>query len=423
MTKYHDIALTLALAADEAASAIATTDGGRRNAALQNIAQALEQSHEDILFANKIDVDAARAAGMAEAMVNRLTLTPDLINGMADGVKQVAALTDPVGQILDGAVRPNGLRIRRVRTPLGAILIIFESRPNVTVDAASLCLKSGNACILRGGKEAITTNLKLGEIIAGALEDAELPAQAVQVVNTPDRELVPALLGMNKHIDLVVPRGGKGLVQTVMEYSRIPVMKHLDGICHTYVDASADFDMAETVVLNAKVNRPSTCNSTETLLVHEAIAENFLPRCLASLVNAGVELRGDDGVTEIASRVNISVKQATDDDWKTEYNDLVLSVKIVPDVRTAIDHINTYGSKHTDAIITSDVESAELFKLAVDSSSVMVNASTRFADGFEYGLGAEIGISTDKLHARGPVGLEGLTTYKWLVEGEGQIRE
>ena len=423
MTKYHDIALTLALAADEAASAIASMDGGRRNAALLNIAQSLKKSHEEILFANKIDVDAAREAGLVPAMLNRLALTPKIINSMADGAKQVAALPDPVGQILDGSVRPNGLRIRRVRTPLGAILIIFESRPNVTVDAASLCLKSGNACILRGGKEAIATNLKLGEIIVKALEDAGLPAQAVQVVNTPDREVVQALLGMNKHIDLVVPRGGKGLVGTVMEYSRIPVMKHLDGVCHTFVDESADIDMAEAVVLNAKVNRPSTCNSTETLLVHEAIAGNFLPRCLAALVNAGVELRGDDGVREIAGRVNIPVREATDADWKTEYNDLILSVKIVPDVAAAIDHINTYGSKHTDAIITSDIESAERFKLAVDSSSVMVNASTRFADGFEYGLGAEIGISTDKLHARGPVGLEGVTTYKWLVEGEGQIRE
>ncbi|MCD8349391.1 MAG: glutamate-5-semialdehyde dehydrogenase [Planctomycetaceae bacterium] len=423
MTKFHDFALTLALAADEAASALATIDGGRRNAVLLNIAQALEQSHEDILFANKIDVDAASQSGMTQAMINRLTLTPDLINAMADGVKQVAALPDPVGQILDGAVRPNGLRISRVRTPLGAILIIFESRPNVTVDAASLCLKAGNACILRGGKEALATNLKLGEIIAGALEEAELPSQAVQVVNTPDRELVAALLGMNKHIDLVVPRGGKGLVGMVMEHSRIPVMKHLDGICHTYVDESADFDMAETVVLNAKTNRPSTCNSTETLLVHEAIAENFLPRCLATLANARVEIRGDEGTRTIAQRVNIAVAEATEDDWKTEYNDLVLSVKIVPDTLTAIDHINTYGSKHTDAIITSDIASAELFKLAVDSASVMVNASTRFADGFEYGLGAEIGISTDKLHARGPVGLEGLTTYKWVVEGEGQVRE
>jgi glutamate-5-semialdehyde dehydrogenase len=423
MSKYHDIALTLALAADEAASAIVSADGGRRNAALLNIAQALKKSHEEILFANKIDLDAARETGLAPAMQNRLALTPKIINTMADGVKQVAALPDPLGQILDGSVRPNGLRIRRVRTPLGAILIIFESRPNVTVDAASLCLKSGNACILRGGKEALVTNLKLGEIIATALSDAGLPATAAQVVNTPDRELVQALLGMNKHIDLVVPRGGKGLVETVMEFSRIPVMKHLDGVCHTFVDKSADIDMALTVVQNAKVNRPSTCNSTETLLVHEAIAGNFLPRCLAALAKAGVELRGDDGVREIAGRVNIPVAEATDDDWKTEYNDLILSIRIVPDVSTAIDHINTYGSRHTDAIITSDIESAERFKLAVDSSSVMVNASTRFADGFEYGLGAEIGISTDKLHARGPVGLEGLTTYKWLVEGEGQIRE
>ena len=423
MSKYHDIALSLSLAADEAGPFMAAADGGRRNAALLAMAEMLENASEDILFANKIDVDSARKAGLAKPMVDRLTLNRDRIGAMADGVKQVAALKDPVGQILDGGVRPNGLRISRVRTPLGVILIIFEARPNVTVDAASLCLKSGNACILRGGKEALATNLKLGEIIADALESAELPSRAIQVVDTPDRDLVPALLAQDKHIDLVVPRGGKGLVETVMANSRIPVMKHLDGVCHTYVDATADTEMARTVVLNAKTNRPSTCNATETLLVHQDIAGVFLRDCLPALAKAGVEVRADAEALKIARKAGVEAAKATEDDWKAEYNDMILAVKVVPDLRGAISHINTYGSKHTDAIVTSNLAAAEQFKLEVDSASVMVNASTRFADGFEYGLGAEIGISTDKLHARGPVGLEGLTTYKWIVEGDGQVRE
>ncbi|MCC8167480.1 MAG: glutamate-5-semialdehyde dehydrogenase [Planctomycetes bacterium] len=422
MSSVHDLALSLAIAADEAAPFVATAEGGRRNAALLAIATRLVKATDDILSANQIDLDAAKESGMPKAMQDRLTLTKKSIAAMADGVKQVAALPDPVGQIIDGGVRPNGLRIRRMRTPLGAILIIFESRPNVTVDAASLCLKSGNACVLRGGKEAITTNLRLGAVISEALESAELPPAAVQVVDTADRDLLQALLGMDKHLDLVVPRGGKGLIRTVMEHSRIPVMKHLDGVCHTYVDASADPDMAQAVVLNAKVNRPSTCNATETLLVHQDIAPTFLPDCLAALQNAGVEIRGDDGTRDIGARVNLEVTPASDEDWQTEYNDMILSVKVVTDLREAITHINAHGSKHTDAILTRDIGAAERFKLEVDSSSVMVNASTRFADGFEYGLGAEIGISTDKLHARGPVGLEGLTTYKWLVEGDGQVR-
>ncbi|MCC8108535.1 MAG: glutamate-5-semialdehyde dehydrogenase [Planctomycetes bacterium] len=422
MSSVHDLAISLAIAADEAAPFVATAEGGRRNAALLAIATRLVKATDDILSANRIDLDAAKESGMPKAMQDRLTLTKKSIAAMADGVKQVAALPDPVGQIIDGGVRPNGLRIRRMRTPLGAILIIFESRPNVTVDAASLCLKSGNACVLRGGKEAITTNLRLGTIISESLESAELPPAAVQVVDTADRDLLQALLGMDKHLDLVVPRGGKGLIRTVMEHSRIPVMKHLDGVCHTYVDASADPDMAQAVVLNAKTNRPSTCNATETLLVHQDIAPTFLPDCLAALINAGVEIRGDDGTRDIAARVNLDVTPASDEDWQTEYNDMILSVKVVTDLREAISHINAHGSKHTDAILTRDIGAAERFKLEVDSSSVMVNASTRFADGFEYGLGAEIGISTDKLHARGPVGLEGLTTYKWLVEGDGQVR-
>lgn len=420
--KYHELALSLALSAAESAPVMARSGGGTRNAALQGIAGLLEASAEEILFANQIDVDAAKQAGLAAPMVDRLTLTEAGIRAMADGARQVAALPDPVGEVLGGGIRPNGLKITRVRTPLGAILIIFESRPNVTVDAAALCLKSGNSCILRGGREALATNLKLGEIIRKALVGAGLPATAAQVVDTPGRELVTELLGMNKHLDLVVPRGGKGLVAAVAEHSRIPVLKHLDGICHTYVDAAADPDMALAVVMNAKLNRPSTCNATETLLVHREIADAFLPRCLAALAEAGVELRVDEAASVIAGAAGVKTVSVTEADWATEYNALILSVRIVPDLSEAIRHINAYGSKHTDAIITADIAAAERFKREVDSSSIMVNASTRFADGFEYGLGAEIGISTDKLHARGPVGLDGLTTYKWLVEGCGQIR-
>lgn len=422
MLKYNDMALSYALSADEAALAMGTADGGRRNAALEAIADLLTANSGDILDANAVDVEAAKETGLAKAMVERLTLSTKLIEGMADGARQVAALADPVGKIIDGSVRPNGMRLSRVRVPLGVILIIFEARPNVTIDAACLCLKSGNACILRGGKEALVTNLKLMEIIEEALKKAKLPSRAVQVVETVDRELVPALLGMEKRIDLVVPRGGKGLVKTVMEHSRIPVMKHLDGVCHTYVDESADLEMARHIVMNAKTSRPATCNATETLLVHGCIAEEFLPECLKELVEAGVEIRADEEVGRIARRGSIPVVEAREDDWKAEYNDLVLAVKIVPDLGGAVAHINTYGSKHTDAIVTTDLRAAERFKAWVDSSSVMVNVSTRFSDGFEYGLGAEVGISTDKLHARGPVGLEGLTTYKWVVEGEGQVR-
>ncbi len=419
---YHDLALNLALAAGEAAPVLAAADGGRRNAALLALANRLVKATDDILTANQIDLGAAGKAGLPKPMQDRLALNKKAVANMADGVKQVAALPDPIGATISGTVRPNGLRIRRVRTPLGVILSIYESRPNVTIDAASLCLKSGNACILRGGKEALATNLKLGRVITEALEETGLPAGAVQVIDTPDRDLVPELLGMRGKIDLVVPRGGKGLVEMVSQHAGIPVLKHLDGICHTYVDKSADFELATRVVLNAKTNRPSTCNSTETLLVHRDIAEAFLPSCLAALCEAGVELRGDAKVREIGAGAKLKIGAANDDDWRTEYNDLILSVKTVANLGEAVGHINTYGSKHTDAIITSDINSAEFFKLAVDSASVMVNVSTRFADGFEYGLGAEIGISTDKLHARGPVGLEGLTTYKWLVEGEGQVR-
>ncbi|MDR1613186.1 MAG: glutamate-5-semialdehyde dehydrogenase [Planctomycetota bacterium] len=422
MREYEELALALGTAAREATPFLVRADGGLKNSALFAIAGNIEARSDAIIAANRDDLAAGEKNGLSKAMLDRLALTKDRLAGMAGGVRQVAALPDPVGMVFDGRVRPDGLRLSRVRTPLGVILMIFEARPNVTADAASLCLKSGNACILRGGREALFTNLEIGGAIRSALESSGLPANAVQVVDRPDRELVPPLLGLDRCIDLVVPRGGKGLVETVMRHSRIPVLKHLDGVCHTYVDATADLDMAESVTFNAKVNRPSTCNATETLLVHSAAAEAFLPRILAALSRAGVEIRADNPAALIAEKNGIRVKQAMEDDWGVEYNDLVLAVRIVPGLDAAIEHINRYGSRHTDAIITSNLAAAERFKLEVDSSSVMVNASTRLADGFEYGLGAEIGISTDKLHARGPVGLEGLTTYKWLVEGDGQIR-
>ncbi len=422
MDKFAALALQLAGGAREAAPSLARADGGTRNAVLSALARRLEKGGKTLAAANAKDLKAGKAAGLTGAMLDRLTINAKRLEQMVQGVRQVAALPDPLGGILDGWVRPNGLRLSRVRVPLGVALIIYESRPNVTIDAASLCLKSGNAAILRGGKEAKHTNQALGRLIGAALAEAGLPPEAAQVVGVTDRELVPALLKLNQYIDVVVPRGGKGLIRTVMEYSTIPMIKHLDGICHVYVDAAADLEMAQRIVFNAKVQRPGVCNAMETLLVHQAVAREFLPACLKELRRAGVEIRGDATVRRLAKPAGVAVKEASEEDWGTEYLDLVLSVAVTPDLDHAIRHINTYGSRHTDAIVTRDVMAANRFKREVDSSSVMVNASTRFSDGFEYGLGAEIGISTDKLHARGPVGLEGLTTYKWLVEGDGQVR-
>ncbi|MDR3077400.1 MAG: glutamate-5-semialdehyde dehydrogenase [Planctomycetota bacterium] len=420
--KHRDLAGKLAREAGLAAPAVAAAGGGAKDAALLSLARLLKESSKEVLAANRLDLERARREGLPPAFLDRLSLDPSRLAGMAEGARQIAALPNPVGRILDGGLRPNGLRVSRISVPLGVILMIYESRPNVTVDAACLCLKAGNACILRGGREALDTNRELGRLVARALASAGLPERAVQVVDIPDRELIPPLLAESRHIDLVVPRGGKGLVKTVMRHSRIPVLKHLDGVCHTYVDASADPELAERVVLNAKTHRPSTCNATETLLVHRDAAPAFLPRCLAALAGAGVEVRADAEAAGIAKKAGVAVRRAVGKDWRTEYNDLIISVGVVPDLSAAIRHINKFGSRHTDAIITSSLEAARRFQLEVDSSSVMVNASTRLADGFEYGLGAEIGISTDKLHARGPVGLEGLTTYKWLIDGDGQVR-
>lgn len=420
MSKIHTHALQLAAAAREAAPAIACANSAQKNGALAALARKLQSNAKSIIKANAKDLKAAKEAGLSDAMIDRLKIDNKRIEGMIAGVQQIAVLPDPVGATIDGKVRPNGLRLSRMRVPLGVGLIIFESRPNVTIDAASLCLKSGNSVILRGGKEAINTNLALGRCLRDALKSVDLPPECVQVVKTTDRAILPELLTMNRHIDFVIPRGGKGLIKAIMEHSTIPIIKHLDGICHVYVDIAADHEMAKSIAINAKTHRPGVCNAMETLLVHKGVARKFLPPLVKELRKLKVEVRGDATVKSVCK--GIAVKEATPDDWATEYLDLTLSIAVVSNIDQAIQHINTYGSHHTDAIITQDIDAATRFKHEVDSSSVMVNASTRFADGFEYGLGAEIGISTDKLHARGPVGLEGLTTYKWIVEGEGQIR-
>lgn len=405
---------------------LATSSETQRNLALHNAARLLRCSEKmkTLLEVNSQDVAAAAAAQLSSAMIDRLTLTERRIVAMAEGLEQIANLPDPLGQIIDGWTRPNGLLISRVRVPLGVLLMIFEARPNVTIDAWALALKSGNSAILRGGKEALATNLTLGSIICQALESAGLPVASSLVVATAERALVPALLGQGKYIDLAIPRGGKGLVKTVMEHATMPVLKHLDGICHVYIHAAADWDKGLQIVDNAKTQRPSTCNAMETLLIDVEIAPGFLSQCLPMLADKHVRFYGDEATQKVVNDHNLAVQvnPATPENFATEYNDLVLNIAIVKDIDAALTHIRAYGSRHTDAIITENMAAARRFMAGVDSSSVMVNASTRFSDGFEYGLGAEIGISTDKIHARGPVGLEGLTTYKWLVQGEGQIR-
>jgi glutamate-5-semialdehyde dehydrogenase len=417
----ESLARTLATQARSATGALARASSAQKNEALLAAAEMLQSRQRSIATANRKDLAAGRENGLSGAMLDRLEITKARLESMAEGLAQVAALPDPVGATLDGWRRPNGLYIRKVRVPIGVIFMIFESRPNVTIDAGSLCLKSGNAAILRGGKEALHSNRVLGAVLADAVVAAGLPKHSIQVVQTPDRALATALLHEDRHLDLVIPRGGKGLIETVMRESVIPVLAHLDGICHVYVDEHADLAMAEAIAVNAKTQRTGVCNAMETLLVHKAVAKDFLPGCLRKLRRRKVELRVD-GRTRRHCR-GVKVTKADEADWRTEYLDLVLAVKVVDDLDAAVWHINEYGSHHTDAIVTADVAAAERFRQEVDSSSVMVNASTRFSDGFEYGLGAEIGISTNRLHARGPVGLEELTTYKFLVDGNGQIRE
>jgi glutamate-5-semialdehyde dehydrogenase len=404
--------------AHAAARVLARSSTQAKNTALEAIAAALLRDGERLLAANAHDVTGARAAGNDPAFVDRLTLKPTAVVAMADGLQQIASLPDPVGEISDLKYRPSGIQVGRMRVPLGVVGIIYEARPNVTADAAALCLKAGNACILRGGSEALYSNQAIVACVHEGLRTAGLPEHAVQLLGTTDRAAVGLLVTLDKYVDVIVPRGGKGLIQRVVEEATIPVLKHLDGVCHVYVDEYADVDMAIAIADNAKTQRYSPCNTMETLLLHAKIASRVLPALARIYREKGVDLRGDAGARAIVPEMRI----ATEDDWYTEYLAPILAVRVVPSLDAAIDHIAKYGSQHTDAIVTADHGNAMRFLREVDSSSVMVNASTRFADGFEYGLGAEIGISTNKLHARGPVGLEGLTSQKWIVLGAGQVR-
>ncbi len=408
-------------AARKASRAMAKADTAAKNRALQLIAAGIRRDAALLTAANQKDLDAARANGLAPAMVDRLTLSEKAIATMAEGLEQIASLPDPIGEITNMKYRPTGIQVGQMRVPLGVIGIIYEARPNVTVDAAGLCIKSGNATILRGGSEAIHCNQALAKLVKEGLQGAGLPAEAVQIVETTDRAAVGALITMPDYVDVIVPRGGKGLIERLMKESTVPMIKHLDGICHVYIDDSADLAKALPVAFNAKCHRYGTCNTMETLLVARSIAPTVLPQLAKLYAEKQVELRADSEALAILAGYP-HLKAATDEDWATEYLDAILSVKIVPGVDEAIDHINTWSSQHTDAIITEDYTRAMRFLREVDSASVMVNASTRFADGFEYGLGAEIGISNDKLHARGPVGLEGLTSLKYVVLGHGEVR-
>lgn len=405
--------------AREASRLVARADSGAKNRALLAMAEAIDSSREALAEANQKDLDTARANGLEEAMVDRLALKPATIDTMVEGLRQVAALPDPVGAITDLNYRPTGIQVGKMRVPLGVIGIIYESRPNVTVEAASLCLKSGNATILRGGSEAIHSNQAVAACIRAGLKAAGLPETAVQVVETTDRSAVGKLITMPEYVDVIVPRGGKGLIERISRDAKVAVIKHLDGICHVYIDDQADRSKAINVAINAKTHRYGTCNTMETLLVNESVAADILPELAEQYQTIGVELRGCEQTLKVLPQI----VAATEDDWATEYLAPVLSIKLVADMDEAIAHINRYGSHHTDSIITENYTKSRAFLREVDSSSVMVNASTRFADGFEYGLGAEIGISTDKIHARGPVGLEGLTSEKYVVLGDGHIRQ
>jgi len=401
-----------------AARVIATADTTTKNRALKDMAAAIERDAKRLLEANARDVEEARKQKLDAAAIDRLTLTPKTIVAMADGLRQIAALPDPIGEISPLKKRPSGIRIGRMRVPIGVVAIIYESRPNVTADAAGLCVKSGNAAILRGGSEAIHSNQAIAACVHAGLKAAGLPEAVVQVIETTDRAAVGQLITMQEHVDVVVPRGGKSLIERLMRESRIPMIKHLHGVCHTYIDDKADLKKAIRIADNAKTQRLGTCNTMETLLVARGIAAKVLPPLCKIYQKKGIELRGDEESRMIVPQM----KPATEEDWYTEYLDAILAVRVVRDLDEAIEHIANYGSQHTDAIVTEDKARARRFLREVDSSSVMVNASTRFADGYEYGLGAEVGISTDKLHARGPVGLDGLTSLKWIVLGTGQIR-
>jgi glutamate-5-semialdehyde dehydrogenase len=412
----------LATQARAAARVLARTPGDRIDAALQHMAAEVEAAQKELLKANAVDVAAAHANQQTPALIDRLTLTPERIAKCAAGLREVAKLPNPVGQVLREWTQPNGLALTKVRVPIGVIGFIYESRPNVTVDAAGLCLKSGNAVILRGGSEALHSNTVLAAALARGLAKAGLPAHAVQLIPVTDRDTVRLLGEAVGLVDLLIPRGGKGLIEAVVKTARIPVIKHYDGICAVYVDQAADLAMAEQIIVNAKTSRPGVCNAAETLLVHQAIAERALPPLGAALHAQGVQLRAEPLALEILQRAGIPASAATNEDFRTEFLDLILAVKVVADCGAAIEHIESNGSHHTETIVTGDAATAEKFLASIDSAVVLWNASTRFNDGHEFGFGAEIGISTDKLHARGPMGLEELTSYKYLVRGDGQVR-
>ena len=401
-----------------ASRVLAGASTASKNAALENAAAALERNSGRLRAANARDVDASRAAGDDAAFVDRLTLPQSGIEAMAEGLRQIVELPDPIGEIADLKYRPSGIQVGRMRVPLGVVGMVYESRPNVTADASALCIKSGNACILRGGSEAMHSNQAIAECIHDGLAAAGLPKDALQLIATADRAAVGLLATMDRYVDVLIPRGGKSLIRRVADEATVPVLKHLDGVCHVFIDEHADADMAIRVADNAKTQRYSPCNTMETLLIHRGIATRVLPALAEVYLGKGVELRGDDQARALVP----AMKPATEADWTTEYLAPILAVRVVDSLDAAIDHIARYGSQHTDAIVTESYDHAMRFLREVDSSSVMVNASTRFADGFEYGLGAEIGISTNKLHARGPVGLEGLTSQKWVVLGTGQVR-
>lgn len=415
----YELVQAKAQAAKQAAAKLAVTSTAVKNVALLAMAAALEAQQSEILAANERDMTAAAAKGMKSSMLDRLKLTAERISGMADGLRQVAGLADPVGNVIDGKTLPNGLHITKIRVPLGVIGIIYEARPNVTADAAGLCLKSGNAVILKGGSEAMESNKTVAAILAQAAEGAGIPAGSIQFIDTSDRQAVQDLIHMNGLVDVVIPRGGAGLIQAVVRNASVPVIETGAGVCHTYVDKDADVEMAMKIAFNAKVQRPSVCNAMETLLVHKDIADKFLPMMLMMYNSSAVEIRGDEAVQKYSGQVH----PATEEDWSTEYGDLRLSVKIVDSIEEAMAHIAKYGTGHSECIVTNNYQAAQLFQYTVDAAAVYVNASTRFTDGNEFGFGAEIGISTQKLHARGPMALPELTSTKYLINGNGQVRK
>jgi glutamate-5-semialdehyde dehydrogenase len=423
MTELKDLILEYGERARRAARTLSRMGTEKKNAALESMAEQLMARTEGILEANRVDLEKAANTGLTGAMMERLSLNPKRVQAMADGVRQVVALEDPVGTVMKEWTRPNGLRISKVRVPIGVIGIIYESRPNVTCDAAVLCTKTGNATILRGGSESIRSNVAIAEALQAGAAQAGLPADSVLLIPRTDRDAVKYMAEMDKYIDLIVPRGGHKLIDTVMEYARMPVIKHYHGVCITYVDKDADLEMAVEVVVNAKTQRPSVCNALETLLVHAGIAEAFFAKVAPRLAEKNVEVRGDEAVRETLGRVGYAHTRAvTEEDFTTEYLDYIMAAKVVGSAEEAMEHIEKYGSHHSDCIVTANEATAEEFLNAVDSATVYWNASTRFTDGAEFGFGAEIGISTDKLHARGPMALEELTTYKYLIRGTGQIK-